>query len=295
MGISDWIRRKMAILAIATSNVEKNALGGEKNSLSDGIGFERFQESNRLSYGLIKGELTQQVQELRWRMYKILGETENIKTEIVGTYIDAEGDVRNKTISYKHQKNIDNITLEPSDEYPLEMVVHNDSISIGFTDALTDNEEDYGKYEKIEKTILINREFPSKINLEQYADKLMIRTINEKEKLLELYVSKYTDEFDRKTVFLISELKKCINNPRSTNIIEITGLGFVSTNTTVGTSQNNLFEYEITSFDKIVDFNGYYVIKFKSNVLVDGENIFEQYRMDDLDQKYEKKEKKDIR
>lgn len=292
MGVSDWIRRKLAILAIATSNVEKNALGGEKNTLSDGIGQERYQESNRLSYGLLKGELTQQVQELRWRMYKVLGESEKYKTRIIGTELDEMGDVRNITETYVVSKSMDKITLEPSDDYPLEMVVNNDTFGLGIAGAL---EGELGKDEKLEKTILINREFPSKLNIEQYADKLMVRTINNEEKLLEFYLSMYTDEFDRKTVFLISEIKKCMKNPKSSNILDITEVGFLSTNTTVGTGQNNLFEYKITSFDKIVEFNGHYVIKFKAKVLVNGENVFEQYRMDDLDQKYDDKALKDIK
>ena len=52
------------------------------------------------------------------------------------------------------------------------------------------------------------------------------------------------------------------------------------------------YQYDILSFDKIIEFNGYYVIKFKAKVIINGEDILEQHRIEELDKKYETKEKK---
>lgn len=305
MGIGDWFKRKLAMMAIATANVEKNAFGGEKNHMSDNIGQEHKLEHQRLSSALKQGEVTQQVKELRWRMYKILDQVDGMKTRIIGTEKDAAGDKRNITETYS-VKTIDmsKFKMEPSDKNKLEIIVNNDSISTGMVQSMEHKEkmvdgeispDELNSTEKEHKIVMVNREFPSKINIEQYTLKLVVRTISEEEKMLEFYVSKYPDEYDRKTIFLISEIKKCMLNPRSTNIIDISEVGFLTTNSTIGVRANQLFEYKINNFIKIVEFEGYYVIKFSANILVNGEDVFEQYRLTELDQKYETNEKKDIR
>ncbi|NIQ16661.1 MAG: hypothetical protein GTO02_20425, partial [Candidatus Dadabacteria bacterium] len=52
------------------------------------------------------------------------------------------------------------------------------------------------------------------------------------------------------------------------------------------------YQYEILGFDKIVEYGGYYIIKFKAKVVVDGDNILEKYRQEELDKKYENRIKK---
>jgi hypothetical protein len=61
---------------------------------------------------------------------------------------------------------------------------------------------------------------------------------------------------------------------------------------TLGVEDFLEYEYKIKSFDKIITFNGHYVIKFIGEVVIDGNNILEEHRVNELDVKYEKKEKK---
>ena len=53
-------------------------------------------------------------------------------------------------------------------------------------------------------------------------------------------------------------------------------------------------ETQITypSVDKIIEFNGSYVIKFIGNVKLNGNNILDEHRVVELDEKYNNKEKK---
>jgi hypothetical protein len=130
-----------------------------------------------------------------------------------------------------------------------------------------------------------------KFQIENFAKKMNVRTISETEKLLEFYVSKYSDEDNRKSSLFLSEIKKAINNPRATDFLDILSVTFVSYNTT-GVRDMLDFEYKITKFDKLVEFDGYYVIKFKSEVIKNGESLIDKYREVELDKKYENKEKK---
>jgi hypothetical protein len=132
---------------------------------------------------------------------------------------------------------------------------------------------------------MVNRSNLNKVDIEYSTTKMCVRDIGGGQKLLEFYISQYPNEFDRKTRLMISELERCSNGFKS-NILDIDGVGFQSVNSTIGVSPNLLYEYEILGFDKIVKFNGHYIVKFKANVIVDGENIFEKYRVESLDQKY---------
>ena len=52
------------------------------------------------------------------------------------------------------------------------------------------------------------------------------------------------------------------------------------------------YHYKVNGFDKLVEFDGNYIIKFKSEVILNGEYLLEKYRMKDLDAKYKNKERK---
>ena len=151
--------------------------------------------------------------------------------------------------------------------------------------------DDIFSFQKNETPISILRSNMLKFDIETFTKKLNIRIINNDERLLEFYITKYPDEFDRKTRFFISEIKKVMLNPIASDFINIDKVGFI-TYKSIGVSDFMEYQYDILSFDKIIEFNGYYVIKFKAKVIINGEDILEQHRIEELDKKYETKEKK---
>jgi hypothetical protein len=124
-----------------------------------------------------------------------------------------------------------------------------------------------------------------------FTDKLYVRDIDGKNKLLEFYISRYPNENDRKTNLLVSTLKKAMKNPRVTDMFDIHEVGFI-THRSIGAPDFHEYQYKIIDFDKIVEHNGYYVVKFKAEIMVDGVSLVEQYRMGDLDERYENLEMK---
>jgi hypothetical protein len=75
------------------------------------------------------------------------------------------------------------------------------------------------------------------------------------------------------------------------DFLEILGVKFISYNT-IGAADFFEFEYEINKFDKIVEYDGHYVIKFIANVITNGESIYEKYREEELEERYKNKERK---
>lgn len=319
MGLGKWLKRKMAAIAIATASVEESALKQTGNDVGETTGKYQRHNQGSLADDLKQGVVTQQVQELRWRMYKVLEETQKYKTKVVG--YDEDGFMITETVKDDGNETksvtLSKINVDDFDDYKLELVVNNDAITMGVGGAfdgvsdaesiesskdedgdatrsigLVDGESDES-HNKTERIIECGRELRAKFQIEDYTKKMNIRTISETEKLLEFYVSIYPDEYNRKSRFFLSEIAKAVKNPRMCDFLDIQEVMFVSYNT-IGVKDLMEFEYKITRFDKIVDYNGYHVIKFKAEVVKNGDSIYEKFEegADELIDKYKNKEKK---
>lgn len=314
--VKNWVRKRMAVLSIALSNVEKNALSQTGEGLSSDISHAQRHTQGQVADSLINGQVTQEVMDLRWRTYKVLRETEGITAEIVGYETDGTPIV--KTVKKNKDKSILKIKLDDNDTYPLEMVLDNTEIALNgaepmqseylkLEDTPTLNYDDDGEIvsathgglsaaehhatNKTKKPITIEREFTPRFNLEKYTKKLNIRKIDDNNRLLEFYVSVYPDPYDRSSRLFLSEIKKIIVNPDLSNTFEMKSVDFISYKT-LGTNDFLEYKYSDIIYDKIVEFNGFYVIKFKCKVIVNGRDIFEEHRQEVLDKKYENKDKK---
>ena len=144
----------------------------------------------------------------------------------------------------------------------------------------------------IGENVLYNWKMKSKtkVKTNEEQSSFSLNLISENEKLLEFYVSIYPDVDNRTSRFFISELKKCINNKKS-DIIDINKVNFI-TYKGIGVNDFLEYKYEITSFDKIIEFNGNYVIKFIAKPIINGEDILTKYKQSELDLKYKNKVKK---
>jgi hypothetical protein len=316
MKLTNWINRKLAILSLAMGNVEKNAFSLTEEAFVTNTTQQQRHTQGTVADDLKQGIITEEVKNLRWRTYKVLQETQGLTAEIVG--YDEDGMPIVKTKRVNNTVGLKKIKLEPSDTYPIEMVVDNSEIIISSHEAidnkhieLLDNPEiiyndngeaisathgeinstEYFAMNKTEKPIIIERDELVKFNIETYTKKLHIRKINDSKRLLEFYVSMYPDEFNRTTRLFISDIKKAIENPNQSNMLSMKTVDFVSYKT-IGVNDFLEFKYNNIEFDKITSYNGHYVIKFIADVELDGVSIFESHRMDTLDKKYENKEKK---
>jgi hypothetical protein len=281
------LKRSFLYLNLALSKVEENALGQMSNNISDDAKQTERYRKGTLADDLIQGRITEEVKNLRARMYKVIEHADNLQNGIKpilnekGEIIDY--DITNATI----KKPITNkIKGDPFDDYKIEMVINNEPITSSVLDTF-DRVNKYG-IDQI-NPILIDRDIHPKFEIEKYSKRLFVRNINDNEKLLEFYVSKYPDQYNRKTNLLISAIKKLETNPKNSDLIDINKVEFITYND-IGVANFKEFEYEINRFDKLVEYDGFYVIKFIATVINNGVNILQKYRKEDLDKKYDNKE-----
>lgn len=314
--IKNWVANKTATVSIALANVEKNAFGQTGELLSSDVNHAQKHTQGQVADSLINGEITQEVMDLRWRMYKVLQESEGLSSEIID--YEPDGTPITKTKKRDNKKALKKIKLDDYDKEPLEMVVNNDEIISSGNDVMNNDYiqlldevvinyddkgeiisathgsisgEEYFASNKTDKPITVNSEGSRKFNLETFTKKLNIRTKTNGEKILEFCVSKYPDEYNRTSRLFLSELKKAIEKPEKSSILEINEVEFVTYKTT-GVNDFLAYKYKINSFHKIIEFNGYYVIKFIGEVITNGEDILLKHKQSELEEKYKNKEKK---
>lgn len=309
-----WIKNKIIGILMSFYGVEKNMFSNKK-PLDENINIISEKDAGTLLHSLKNNIVTQEVLNLKWRTYKILKATEGVKSTIVG--YDEDNIPIVKTTKKNPKLGLKKIKVDHHDDYKLEMVLDNSEIALSTTDimgneelsildSVLENYDDDGNLvslshatigstelmatEKGDRPIKIERiDYPNFL-IENYTKKLNVRNINKKEKMLEFYISSYTDEYNKNTNLLLSSIKKVINGKHST-FLDFDAVEFL-TFKTIGVDDFLLYRYENIKFDKIVEFNGFYVIKFKAKVVINGKDILEEHKVDELEKKYEQKAKK---
>lgn len=316
MSFNKWIKKQIFSISLAMSGVEKNAFGQNGGQLDKEVGQERRHSDGTLADSLIQGKVTQEVMNLRWRTYKVLKAAEGVMVDITG-FDENNIPITNIRKSNK-SRTVNMVKVDTFDNYKLQMVVDNTPIVTSGNDVMDNDKiillldaninyddkgdiisathgeisgEEYFATTKPELPIVVTRETTPKFELETYTKRLNIRMVSKTQRLLEFYVSKYPDEYDRRSRFFISDVKKAIETPRTSSMLDIKEVSFISYKT-IGSDDFLAYQYRILNFDKIIEFNGYYVIKYLAELIIDGKDILDEHRIDELDEKYKNKEKK---
>tara|TARA_R110000772_G_scaffold17946_1_gene49807 strand:- start:50341 stop:51369 length:1029 start_codon:yes stop_codon:yes gene_type:complete len=333
--MSNWIKKHLRGIAFATASVEKDVIKQTSEEIKASGGVYQRHNQGSLADNLKQGEITTEVEDLRWRLYKVLDASDGNIIKIKG-YTDMNLPIYDYSVSQNVKNQLKKVKVDDPDDYPLEMVVKNDSETLGWlgmldneatdvydqkeiihhsgvvfnndTDDYDDDEEivvveeaiathgnltndNYHSAIKEDKPIKITRGHRPKFEIEKYTKKLNVRDAGGKFKLLEFYVSKYPDTYNKKSGLFLSDIKKTLINPKFSGMLEIDEVSFI-TYKVLGSNDFREFNYRIKEFNKITEFDGYYIIKFLAEVTVNGEYLLEKYRMSDLEARYDNKEAK---
>lgn len=252
---------------ISTSNKEADG--------SDLAGVEQHKETESVYADLLRGEVTQEVKELRHEMY--YAERKSHEYDYGG---NGRAIKRNDIFDY-------NGNIEKSDGFKIEIVQDNkeDPSSLMECGIFCNGEKvdlseeairDLRVKDKRDFTIVIGRDFMPSFRLEQYATKLVVKRIDKEHVLLDIYVPKYTKQFDNSSKLFVSAIEKIYMGDKRSGIIDFDTLEFTSYNA-YGTDDLKQYKYKNISFDNIIEFDGSYVLRFVAEVEVDGYDIISEF------------------
>lgn len=239
-----------------------------------------IQEVNdhRVSKALLKGEVTQEVEELRYRTYKV--DREAKQYEYIAPTLAFKRDKQDsKFVSYEKNGDLELITIQPN-----ETIVEEIAKSLGSVGT-------YGQRE--EYLIKLKRKFFPRYRLEAYTKRLAVFKLDETHVILDFYVSKYPNDKDFKSKGFVREIEKIKDEQMRSDVLDIDNVSFTTSH---AYKLNDLLQFEFNNleFKGVSEFDGHYVIKFEACIVKNGYDLIEQYNSVSMEKKYQNKEKKDI-
>ena len=243
-------------------SADKVAFGTKEDSSNAGTVLEQQNEQNSVYKDLLKGEVTQEVKELRHEMY--FSERKSHKYKYIGNGVVTK---KNEIFDYPGK-------IDKTDGFPLQILQPN----IEDTGTLSENlsEVDYRIKDKKEFTIDIERDFIPRFRLEEFTNKLVVKRINENAVMLDFYTPIYKSQFNTIHKLFLKELEKIYMGDVRSDVIDFKQVEFISFRA-FGTDDLKKYTYNNIEFDNILIFDGHYVIKFTADIVNDGEDLINEF------------------
>lgn len=278
-------------LAAATKNVETQTLSQVNVDSVEG-GINVVQDVNQgvheLAKALLRGELTEEVKQLRYRNYKIDREAKKYK------YFSP-------TLALKKKEGKDNkfISFDKSDGLEVITIQYNYAISEDVLDAIKQIENG-GRGKKTKYKFEFKRDFIPRFRMEEFAKKVVVKRLDETHAILDFYFSKYPERFFRRSddksfrskVF-IHEIESIRDKGVKSDMLDVEELRFVTNH---AYKQDDLMEFVFKNimFREVAEFDGDYILRFKASIEHDGIDLTAAFYNKEMAEKYENKEKKEL-
>jgi hypothetical protein len=255
------IRIFFTLLFKGLKNANDIAFTGNKDTdVGNGSSIEQQKEVQSVYKDMLKGEITQEVIELRHEMY--FAERASKKYKYTG---NGRAVKMNDIIKY-------NGDLETSDGLDISIVQENkedvgslldyEIYNIGNEVALGEKSQgDLSKSKQKKFTINIKRDFLAKFNIEQYTEKIVIKQLNDDESIIDIYVNQYMKQFNNIHKLFLKQIEQIYTGDIRNDIIEFNSISFITNN---AYGAEDLLEYEFNNiqFENIIRFNEFYVLRF---------------------------------
>lgn len=251
------------------------ANSNKENDGGDIAGIEQHKETKSVYADLLKGEVTQEVKELRHEMY--YAERKSYEYDYGG---NGRAVKKNDIFDYSG-------CVDKSDGYKIEIVQENkeDPSSLMECGIFCNGENvelseaalrDLRTKDKRNFTIDIKRDFIPSFRIEQYAKKLVVKRIDENRVILDIYVSSYKKQFDNNSKLFINAIEKIYMGDKRSDIIDFNNLNFISY-CAYGTDDLKRYEYENIKFEDMIKFEDSYIFRFSADVKTDGYDLISEF------------------
>lgn len=235
-------------------------------------------DDQRISKALLKGEVTQQVEELRYRTYKVDKESKDF--EYYAPTLALKKDRQDKNfMKYDDSDGLELITIQPND-----VLVETVSETL---------EQVGGRGKRTQYRIKIKRNFVPRYKIEEYITRLDVKKLDENHVILDMYVSKYPNDKDFKSKGFVREVEKIRDEKIKSDILDYEEISFI-TNHAYKLNDMVKFVFKNIWFREVIEFDGHYILKFKASLQQDTLDLTKKYFSKTMEEKYKNKEKKEV-
>lgn len=257
---------------------EDNVFHQTGTTTGGGISIIKEVEDSRVSKALLKGEITQEVEELRYRTYKVDKESKTF--EYFAPTLAMKRDKQDtKFLKYDDRDGLELITVQPND-FLVETV----------SETL---EQVGGRGKRTQYRIKIKRNFTPRYKIEEYITRLDVKKLDDKHVILDMYVSKYPNDKDFKSKGFVREVEKIRDEKIKSDILDYEEVSFL-TNHAYKMDDMVKFVFKNIFFREVVEFDGHYILRFKASIQQDTIDLTKIFYSKTMDEKYKNKEKKEV-
>lgn len=278
-------------IAAASKNTETQILtqgGVDSDGSSTVIVQDVKQGAHALSKALLRGELTEEVKQLRYRNYKVDREAKKYKYFAPTLALKKKEGKDNKFIKFDKSDGLEVITIQ-----------YNYPISEDVLDAINQIDNG-GRGSETKYKIEIERNFRPRFRMEEFLKKVVVKRLDETHAILDFYFSKYPEMFFRtsndksfRSKVFIHEIEKIRDEKIKSDILDMEKMRFVTKN---AYKKDDLIEYVFRNlwFREVAEYDGDYILRFKASIEHDGIDLTAAYYNKEMDEKYQNKEKKEL-
>lgn len=271
----DKIKNAVVGFFFGVRNTEKAVFTQQGGSSDTSTSINEVVSDESLAGSLLRGEVTQEVKSLRYRDYEVSKQSKGFSVLPNGVAY------RKDAVSFV------NVHVDKSDGYPIQFIQDNTMVVNGVLDELN-RVGTYGKTTRY--TLNCERKTYPRYRLEELVHKVVVKRIDSDHVMIDFYTTTYMDNLNPiKRNGFISELKKIIEKKLMSDIFDIEKIWLVTSNA-YGANDLLRFEYDEIKFDKIIEYDGDYVIKLMCHVLVDGEDLTSKFYDKVMNEKYKANE-----
>ena len=252
----------------------------KSNKTSDGsVTAEQKLEQDNVYASLVKGEITQEVKDLRYETYQAARKASEYQ------YIGGGTAVKKNTML----KNID-AKVENEDNLKVVLVQANHLIPTSVYDAV---EEALHKHAELptEHRLKIERKYYSRFKIEDYATQLVVKeSPTDKNYILDFYVPIEPVENQPKAIYFSQEVKSVFRSKSCTSdILDIDNVSFI-TEKAYPVLDMHGYSFKYLEFLKMIEYNGSYIIRYYAIADKFGTDEIEEFNDKESVRKFEAKE-----
>lgn len=284
-------RLKMG-LALGMKTADEQIMHNDNIADDVNSGIHQQQNDHRVAHHLLKGEVTQEVQELLWRTVKV--ERESKSHEYYSPYKTVKKqnlyDSRKlkifnepvyEVLTVQENKNIGDNVLDTLEKVDMNNVVINENGEV---------RHNIGRLQKSHKyTIGVKRSnmFTPRYYIEEYTNKLVCLIVNEEKNnyIIDFYVSKYPNDREWKSKGFVREVEY-IKSGRHSDVTDIKSIEFVTSHA-FKFYDGITFKFNKLQFKNVFEYDGDYIIRFSAEVEINGKDFFDENQCESMKKKYD--------
>lgn len=289
-----WLKSLWLGFFVGMKNTEDATLHQSGVGLDSGTGVNQNIQERNVAKALLRGEVTQEVKELRHMTYAVDRESKKY-TYYSPTLAIKQSEHDDSKLSYDRSDGLELITIQSNKLIPLNVTDSIKDVSFDNGKKENDSETSYeiGRLKHNHKhTITVEREFGFKPRylIEDYTKMLTVKR-NGENAVVSFYVDKYPNPSDFKSKGFVREVEKMMNDGLRYDIVDLKEVYFLTRNA-VNFDDMIMFDFNNLSLRDIKEFDGHYVLSFNASFIKDGEDMTEQFYDPIMDKKYKNKESK---